>query len=108
MSEIPVHFRPRKLSDWINQTGAKKVNSLMDKVYKRKNLEMAWEKVRSNRGSGGVDGKNLEQFTAELDQQLDQLPTELKGDTYQPRPVRQVQIPKGGEAGRVSHAGSPN
>jgi RNA-directed DNA polymerase len=99
MSEIPVHFRPRKLSDWINPTGAKKVHSLMDKVYKRKNLEMAWEKVRSNRGSGGVDGKNLEQFAAELDQQLGQLHTELKGDTYQPRPVRQVQIPKVGKLG---------
>ena len=43
MSEIPVHFRPRKLTDWINPTDAKKVHSLIDKVYKRKNLEMAWE-----------------------------------------------------------------
>src|SRR6202048_750922 len=107
MSEIPVHFRPRKLSDWINLTGAKKVHSLMDKVYKRKNLEMAWEKVRSNRGSGGVDGKNLEQFTAELDQQLDQLHTELKGDTYQPRPVRQVQTPKVGKPGEYLVVGVP-
>jgi RNA-directed DNA polymerase len=36
MSEIPVHFRPRRLADWINPTGAKKVHSLVDKVYKRK------------------------------------------------------------------------
>jgi len=44
--------------DWINLTGAKKVHSLIDKVYKRKNLEMAWEKVKANRGSGGVDGQS--------------------------------------------------
>ena|ERR1039458_9137891 len=44
MSEIPVHSRPRRLADWINPTGARKVHSLVDKVYKRKNLEMAWEK----------------------------------------------------------------
>jgi hypothetical protein len=31
--------------DGINLTGVKKVHSLIDKVYKRKNLEMAWEKV---------------------------------------------------------------
>src|ERR1039457_4130453 len=68
MSEIPVHFRPRRLSDWINPTGAKKVHSLIDKVYKRKNLEMAWEKVCANRGSGGVDGQNLEEFSEQLDQ----------------------------------------
>ena len=60
MSEIPVHPRPRRLADWINPTGAKKVHSLIDKVYKRKNLEMAWETVKANRGSGGVDGQSLE------------------------------------------------
>ncbi len=36
MSEKPVHPRPRRLADWINPTGAKKVHSLIDKVYKRK------------------------------------------------------------------------
>src|SRR6266403_1181881 len=56
MSEIPVHSRPRRLVDWINPTGTKKVHSLIDKVYKRKNLEMAWESVHANRGSGGVEG----------------------------------------------------
>jgi len=56
MSEKPVHSRLRRLVDWINLTGAKKVHSLIDKVYKRKNLEIAWEKVKANRGSGGVDG----------------------------------------------------
>jgi RNA-directed DNA polymerase len=45
LSEKPVRSRPRRLVDWINPTGAKKVHSLIDKVYKRKNLEMAWEKV---------------------------------------------------------------
>ena len=51
MSEIPVHSRPRRLADWINPTGARKVHSLIDKVYQRKNLEMAWEKVKADRKS---------------------------------------------------------
>ena len=33
MSEIPVHLRPRRLADWINPTDARKVHSLVDKVY---------------------------------------------------------------------------
>jgi group II intron reverse transcriptase/maturase len=107
MSEIPVHFRPRKLSDWINPTGAKKVHSLIDKVYKRKNLEMAWEKVQANRGSGGVDGQSLEEFSAQLDQQLDRLQRELQEDVYRPRPVRQVQIPKVGKPGEYRMLGVP-
>ena len=57
LSEKPVRSRLRRLVDWINLTGGKKVHSLIDKVYKRKNLEMTWEKVKANRGSGGVDGQ---------------------------------------------------
>jgi hypothetical protein len=40
MSEKPVHSRRRRLVDWINLMGTKKVHSLFDKVYKRKNLAM--------------------------------------------------------------------
>jgi RNA-directed DNA polymerase len=107
MSEIPVHPRPRRLADWINPAGARKVHSLVDKVYQRKNLEMAWEKVKANRGSGGVDGQSLEAFAAQLDQQLNRLQSELKEDTYQPQPVRQVQIPKAGKPGEFRTLGIP-
>src|SRR6201982_102659 len=93
LSEKPVRSRPRRLVDWINLAGGKKGHSLIDKVYKRKNLEMAWEKVKANRGSGGVDGQTLEAFEAQLDQQLERLQRELKEDTYQPLPVRQHPIP---------------
>jgi group II intron reverse transcriptase/maturase len=107
MSEIPVHSRPRRLVDWINPTGARKVHSLIDKVYKRKNLEMAWETVKANRGSGGVDGQSLEGFAAQLDRQLDRLQSELKEDVYRPQPVRQVQIPKAGKPGEFRTLGIP-
>ena len=108
MSEIPVHPRPRRLADWINPTGARKVHSLMDKVYKRKNLEMAWEKVKANRGSGGVDGQSLEAFAAQLDQQLDRLHSELKEDIYRASTGAAGADPEGGQAGRVSHVGNPD
>src|SRR5450631_880550 len=107
MSEIPVHSRPRRLADWINPTGAKKVHSLVDKVYKRKNLEMAWEKVKANRGSGGVDGQTLETFEAQLEPQLERLHRELREDTYQPLPVRQHRIPKQGKPGEFRMLGIP-
>jgi RNA-directed DNA polymerase len=107
MSEIPVRSAPRRLADWINPTGAKKVHSLIDKVYKRKNLEMAWERVQANRGSGGVDGQSLEEFERQVDSQLNRLHTELREDGYQPRPVRQVQIPKAGKPGEFRTLGIP-
>jgi len=107
MSEKPVHSRRRRLVDWINLTGAKKVHSLIDKVYKRKNLEMAWEKVKANRGSGGVDGQTLEAFEAQLNQQLERLQRQLKEDTYQPLPVRQHPIPKRDKPGEHRMLGIP-
>jgi retron-type reverse transcriptase len=89
LSEKPVRSRLRRLVDWINLTGAKKVHSLIDKVYKRKNLEMAWEKVKENRGSGGVDGQSLAAFESQLGLQLARLEKELKENTYRPQPVLQ-------------------
>src|SRR5215471_5269065 len=107
LSEKPVRSRPRRLAEWINLTGAKKVHSLIDKVYKRKNLEMAWERVKGNRGSGGIDGQNLEAFEAQLNQQLDRLQRELKEDTYQPLPVRPHPIPKRDKPGEYRMLGIP-
>ena len=109
MSEKPVHSRLRRLVDWINLTGAKKVHSLIliDKVYKRKNLEMAWEKVKANRGSGGVDGQTLEAFEAQLNQELERLQRELKEDSYQPLLVRQHLIPKRDKPGEYRMLGIP-
>jgi group II intron reverse transcriptase/maturase len=68
---------------------------------------MAWERVKANRGSGGVDGQSLESFETQLDPQLDRLQTELREETYQPQPVRQAQIPKAGKTGEYRTLGIP-
>ena len=107
MSEKPVRDRPRRLADWLNPTGDKKVHSLVDKVYKRWNLEDAWLRVKSNGGSGGVDGQSLTDFEKVLDEQLDRLHQELKSDTYQPLPVRRHLIPKAGQPGKFRPLGIP-
>lgn len=107
MSERPVHQRPRRLADWINPTGAKKVHSMVDKVYKQKNLEMAWDRVKANRGKGGIDGQSLEEFEGQLEVQLGRLHKELREDRYEPRPVRQAQIPKAGKPGEFRTLGIP-
>jgi RNA-directed DNA polymerase len=41
ISEKPIGDRPRRLVYWLNPTDEKKVHSLVDKVYKKKNLELA-------------------------------------------------------------------
>ena len=99
ISERHEHHRPRRLADWINPTGARKVHSLIDKVYKRKNLEIAWECVKANRGGCGIDGESIEAFGEALEKRLTRLHEELYTDRYIPRPVRQQRIPKAGKPG---------
>ena len=92
---------------WINPAGKRKVHSLVDKVYKRKNLEVAWGKVKRNRGAGGVDGEDLAAFEASLETNLDRLHQELRDGTYVPQPVLQHLIPKAGQPGKFRRLGIP-
>ena len=107
MSERPEHQRPRRLADWLNPTGERKVHSLIDKVYKRKNLEMAWERVKANRGAGGIDGQSIDDFAEVREEQLDRLHEDLRDDAYRPQPVRQKRIPKAGKPGAHRELGIP-
>lgn len=67
-----------------------KHHSLIDKVYKRLNLYIAFEKVKANRGAGGVDGISLEEFEANLDTNLEEIHRLLYEDRYIPLAVRRV------------------
>ena len=107
MSEKPERHRPRRLAQWLNPTGARKVHSLVDKIYKRKNLLVAWEKVRRNRGAGGVDGEDIAAFGVRLEEQLERLHCELRDGRYAPQPVKQHLIPKAGQPGKYRALGIP-
>jgi RNA-directed DNA polymerase len=71
-----------------------KVHSLIDKVYSRKNLELAWEKVKKNRGSAGIDDVTIAAFEERKEYYLDLLHRKLRDGTYQPKPVKRVEIAK--------------
>jgi RNA-directed DNA polymerase len=107
LSERPGHDRPRRLADWLNPTGARKVHSLIDKVYKRKNLEIAWERVRANQGAGGIDGESIAAFGERCEERLAQLHEELRTGSYRPSPVRQQRIPKAGKPDEWRMLGIP-
>ena len=107
ISEKPISHRPRRLAEWINPAGEKKVHSLVDKIYKSKNLELAWGKVRANKGAGGIDGQSIEEFERSATANLERLHAELKSDTYRPQPVRQEMIPKPGQPGKYRPLGIP-
>ena len=57
-------------------------------------LGVGFELVRRNRGAPGIDGVRIQDFEANLDVELSRLQQELTTWTYQPSPVRRVEIPK--------------
>jgi RNA-directed DNA polymerase len=94
LCEKPERHASRRLSDHLVLEGQKqKVHSLVDKVYSRENLKLAWERVRANQGASGADRVTIEDFEAGLDENLDRLHRELrpkrslrKGLPRNPRP----------------------
>ncbi|MGY4288022.1 hypothetical protein ACVWXO_007242 [Bradyrhizobium sp. LM2.7] len=109
LCEKPERHASRRLSDHLVLEGQKqKVHSLVDKVYSRKNLKLAWERVRANQGAGGTDGVTIGEFEADLDANLERLHRELREKTYRPQAVRRLEIPKRGAPGKTRPLGIPS
>lgn len=79
--------------------------SLIDKVYTKAALAAAWQRVASKRGAGGIDRVSVERFAAQAEHYLGELAEELKSGSYEPLPVKRVEIPKGD--GRMRPLGIP-
>ena len=70
---------------------------LYDKIYREDILYYAYELVKSNRGSAGVDGQTFTEIEAQgLGRWLTGIREELRTQRYKPQPVRRVMIPKPG------------
>ena len=67
---------------------------LIEQMIDSENLNLAWEKVRANKGAAGVDGQGIEATMELLRENRQRIETELLAGTYRPKPVRRVEIPK--------------
>src|SRR5450759_369743 len=69
-------------------------NRWMEEVCERENLKAAMRRVRANRGSPGVDGMTVIGIKDYLKQHWPAIREQLLSGTYEPKPVRRVEIPK--------------
>src|SRR6202522_2303918 len=69
-------------------------NRLMEEVCERENLKEALQRVKANKGSPGVDGMTVSGIKDYLKQHWPAIREQLLRGTYQPKPVRRVEIPK--------------
>ena len=72
--------------------------SLIDKVRRLDVLQLAWEKVQSNKGAPGVDRMSIEHFAIGSQERLLAVNEQLKRGVYQPQPIKRVWIEKLGSA----------
>ena len=67
---------------------------LMEEVCELENSKQALQRVKSNKGSPGVDGMTVEELPEYLKQHGPEIGEQLRNGTYQPQPVRRVEILK--------------
>ena len=69
-------------------------NNLLELILRKDNLNMAYKRVKSNKGSGGIDGMQVDELLPYLRENQETLIQELRDGKYKPNPVRRVEIPK--------------
>src|ERR1700726_4226992 len=69
-------------------------NRLMEEVCERENLKEALRRVKSNKGSPGIDGMTVNELPAYLVEYWPAIREQLLSGTYKPKPVKRVEIPK--------------
>jgi group II intron reverse transcriptase/maturase len=80
--------------------------ALMERVADGRNLKAALKRVRQNKGSPGVDGMTVDELPEYLLKNWERIQEQLLEGSYQPQPVREVEIPKGD--GGVRKLGIPS
>lgn len=67
---------------------------LMEQIVSKDNLTMALSRVKRNKGAPGSDGMTVDMLLTFLKENWTSIREELLNGTYQPQPVRRVEIPK--------------
>jgi group II intron reverse transcriptase/maturase len=73
----------------------RRFHALYDRIFRSDVLWRAWEEVRRNGGSAGVDGITIEDVErGGVEEFLGRIARDLKENVYRPKPVLRVYIPK--------------
>jgi len=97
------------LEEWQTSTANDQARALtenlIEEVTDRANLNRAYRRVKANRGAPGVDGLTVRDLRDWIAEHKEELIASLINGSYQPQPVRGVEIPKPG--GGVRQLGIP-
>lgn len=85
----------RKLYLAAKENSKRKFHAIYDKIHREDILKEAWKRVRTNGGTGGIDGISIEAVEVYgVGKLLDEIQQTLMQGKYHPQPVKRVYIPK--------------
>ncbi len=68
--------------------------NLLERILSRENMQLAWKRVKSNKGVAGVDKIPVDSFADYLKSNWEAIRESIKDGKYRPSPVLRVEIPK--------------
>jgi group II intron reverse transcriptase/maturase len=74
---------------------------MIESLVNNPNLNLAYNRVYTNKGAGGVDGMSVNALKAHLQTHGEHLQAQIRTGTYQPSPIKGVEIPKSGGKTRL-------
>ena len=86
---------------WV-ENARDETTELMEEVLRKENLMRAYKRVKSNKGAAGVDKMTVDELMPYCQANWGEIKEQLLSETYEPRPVKRIEIPKpGGKGMRV-------
>ena len=68
--------------------------NLLERILSRSNMQYAWKRVKANKGAAGIDKMDIDQFPKFAGTHWAGIRESLSYGSYQPSPVKRVEIPK--------------
>jgi len=98
--EAPQGQRSDEAPTAANRDGRSGTDRLMERAVERGNVTAAVKRVRQNQGSPSIDGMTVEELPTYLAEHWEAIRAQVLNGTYQPKPVREKEIPKSGGGDR--------
>jgi len=87
---------PSSSSAQVDHSSREDQTDLLERMLEGGNLRLAVKRVKQNGGAPGVDSVTVAELPAHLREHWDTVKNQLLVGTYEPKPVRRVEIPKPG------------
>jgi RNA-directed DNA polymerase len=84
----------RRLCAAAKQSPERRFHALYDRMWRRDVLDEAWERVKRNRGSAGLDSQTIAEVEQHVDRFLQEIADELRVGEYRPSATLRRYIPK--------------